>query len=170
MSQSITHASSGVIQLSDTQTIRASSASHPQTFNYGYTWAVGTGLNQANRFWAQTGRTLATSTSDTFDLAGVLTDFAANVLTFVKLKEVYIQITSVVVGDILVVGAGSFPVPIFSSAAHTYPIGPGGLCHLVNPSLAGICTVTPGTGDILTLNNSGANTVTYNIALVGTSA
>jgi hypothetical protein len=171
MAMTITHASAGSVTLKDTQTLRGTTVTTPAVLAYSYAWAHGTGLDQADLWYVQIGKTLATATADVYDLDGALTDSIGAAMVYAKVKEVIIHITSVVVGDILVIGAGSAPIPFFDTpATDAYSLGPGGLFHVVEPSLLGLCAVTATTADKLTLTNSGANTVTYDIAIIGTTA
>ena len=171
MAMTITHASSGSVTLKDTQTVLGKTVSAPAVLSYSYAWTSGIGLNQADLWYVSIGKTLATATADTYDLDGSLTDTIGAAMVYAKVKEIIVHITSVVVGDILVIGAGSAPIPLFTTpAGDSISIGPGGLFHVCDPSLLGLCAVTATTADILTLTNSGANTVTYDIAIIGTTA
>lgn len=132
------------------------------------TLANGTGANQVDRLWTDT-RTVAGSGTDALDLAGSLVDAFGTTITFVKLKAVLITAAAGNTNNVRVNRPASNSVPLFLAAADGIDVLPGGLFMWVAPG-AGI-TVTPTTGDLLNVDNSGAGTsVTYDIVLVGTSA
>jgi hypothetical protein len=59
----------------------------------------------------------------------------------------------------------------FLAAGDGVSIGPGGCFLIADPSLAGLGTVTPGTGDLITVTNAAGGTgVDYEIMIVGTNA
>lgn len=144
-----------------------STASDRKTLNFNTALGNGTGLDQANRIFADE-RTLATTASDDFDLAGGLTDIYGQTLTLTKVKAIVVYNTATVAGEILTVGGGSNPfITWIGDGSDTVKVFPEGLLALVNPSLAGY-TVTASTGDILRVTNSGASNITYRIVLIGT--
>jgi hypothetical protein len=128
----------------------------------------GTAVGQADRCW-QGRHTLAASGSENLDLAGGLTDEFGNVLTFVKVKGIYVRAADANVNDVIIGGAASngFLGP-FGAAAHTIAVAPGIMQPLTTKIGWG---VTAGTADILKVANGGAGTsVTYDIVIIGTSA
>ena len=131
--------------------------------------ASGTGSSQADKVY-QGQRTILASQSEDLDLAGVLTDIFGAVLTFVKVKAIYIKAASGNSNNV-VVGAASATqfVAGFGANTHTWAIPPGGFMFVSAP-VAG-WTVGAGSTDLLKIANSGAGTsVTYDIVVVGTSA
>lgn len=132
--------------------------------------ATGTSADQADLVFSDT-RTLAASTSEGLDLAGVLSDAFGASLTFVEVVGILIVAADGNTNDVLVGGAASnaFAAP-FGDATDKLRVKPGGFAFLAapgNPAYA----VTAGTGDILTVANSGAGTpVTYDIVVIGRSA
>ncbi|HEB79290.1 MAG TPA: hypothetical protein ENI79_02295 [Rhodospirillales bacterium] len=144
--------------------------SSPSKFNILFTdtLANGTGLDQADQEWSDQ-RTLA-ATSEEIDLAGSVNDIHGTTLTFAKIKGIYIRNLATTVGYDLAVGGSATNgfINWVGDATDIINIAPGGVFCLYNPSLAGYA-VTAGTGDLLKIN-AGANSITYDIALIGTSA
>ena len=129
--------------------------------------ATGTGLDQADRMWHDQ-RTL-TSESEELDLAAGLTDGLGETITFAKVK--CIAIFNLSTAGSLTVGGSATEVAFVnwvSDFSDKIVIGPGGCFLLWNPSLAGY-VVTPTSGDKLKIN-SGAETLTYDIIIIGTAA
>jgi hypothetical protein len=128
---------------------------------------TGTGANQCDTMFCNE-RTLAASASENLDLAGTLTDALGNLLTFGHVKGIEIEAdagntNSVVIGA---TASNAFVGP-FGASGNTWTLGPGD--RLVAYSKAG-WAVTPSTGDLLKVANSGAGTsVKYRITLIGTS-
>lgn len=131
--------------------------------------ATGTILDTADRLWVSQATALTGSGTNNHDFAGSLADAFGDTLTFVKIKMLYIYNLSPTAGNNIVVGNGANPLLIFGTGAHTHTIGPNGKLLIWEPSLAGKA-VTADTGDNLLITNSTANAVTYDIAVVGTSA
>lgn len=128
----------------------------------------GTGASQADRLFTDR-RTLAASASENLDLAGVLSDAFGAALTFAKLKAIVIVAASANTNNVNVSREATNGVPVFLAAGDGIPVQPGGMFVWVAPG-AGV-TVTAGTGDLVTVANSGAGTsVTYDVYLLGTSA
>lgn len=127
--------------------------------------ADGTGTGKANAIWSDT-RTIAASSSENLDLAGVLADAFGNALTFTKVKAIMVKAAAANTNDVHVGGAASngFTAP-FADATDIAKVKPGGVFLWVYPAGA---TVTASTGDILKMANSSSGTgVTYDIIIVG---
>lgn len=138
-------------------------------FGRSISLANGTGAGQADKMWDDT-RTIAASTSDDLDLAGVLADAFGALVTFVKVKAL---IVAAAAGNTNNVVIGNHPTAGFlgplGAAAHTIAVPPGQL-FAVTFGTSG-WTVTPTTADILRITNGGAGTsVDYSIVIIGTSA
>ena len=133
------------------------------------TMASGTGSNQADLAFTDQ-RTLAASGTENLDLAGGLTDQFGATLTFVKVKIIHITAASGNTNNVTVSPAATNGfLGFFNATADLISIPPGGQMFLAAP-VSG-WTVTAGTGDLLTVANSGAGTsVTYDVRIVGTSA
>lgn len=129
---------------------------------------TGTGTGQADKMWAST-RTLTASATEDIDLAGVLTDQLGAALTVVKLKLLRITADAANTNNVNVTRPASNGVPLFLAASDGIPVLPGGIFEWCAPG-AGV-TVTPSTGDLVTITNSaGSTSVVYNIVVIGTSA
>lgn len=128
----------------------------------------GTTTGKADRVFADT-RTLGPSATENLDLAGVLLDFFGAVLTFVTIKAIIIKAAAGNTNDVQLSRPASNGFPLFLAAGDAISIRPGGVFVWTAPA-AGI-TVTPTTGDLLTVTNGAAGTsVSYDIEIIGTSA
>lgn len=144
-------------------------ASFPVDYRSTVSLASGTGASQADLLFTDT-RTIAASGTEDLDLAGSLVDALGNTLTFVTVKAILIKASSANTNNVTVspAAANGFLGP-FNAAADLVSVPPGGM-FMVQAPVAG-WTVTAGTGDLLTIANSGAGTgVTYDVIIVGTSA
>lgn len=140
--------------------------------NKAKAWSFGNGTaaGQADRVWSDR-RTLAASASESLDLAGSLSDALGAAVTFAKVRALLIEASTGNTNNVVVGGAASNAfVNWVSDATDKVVIKPGGLLLLVAPDTGGY-GVTAATGDLLQVANSGAGTgVTYDIAILGTSA
>jgi len=128
------------------------------------TLANGTGTDQANQIWHDR-RTLA-ATSENLDVAGGLTDPFGATVTFTAIKCILIHNRETTAGYDLTIGGGTNAlVNWVADSSDKVVIGPNAVFLLWHPG-AGYA-VTAGTGDILKID-AGANTVTYDIVLIGT--
>ncbi len=128
----------------------------------------GTTVGRSDKLFSDT-RTIAASSSENLDLAGVLTDPFGVVATFGHVKAIYIKASAANANSVVIGGApaNAFIGP-FGDATDKISIPPGGSVLLVHPGAG--WAVTGGTGDILLVGNSGAGSgVSYDIVLVGTS-
>lgn len=134
--------------------------------------ADGTTAGRADRLWSDR-RTIAASGTDSLDLAASLTDAFGATITFAKVKLLYVEASASNSNNVLVGGAASngFITP-FADATDKLLLRPGaGVVLWTGSADATGYAVTASTGDILAIGNSGAGTsVTYDIAIVGTSA
>jgi hypothetical protein len=127
-------------------------------------YITGSGAGQAAIVFADT-RTLAASASESLDLAGALSDAFGQSITFPSVKAILVKahpdnVNNVVVGD---AAANAFVGPM--GATGTLILEPGDFALLA--SKTGF-VVTPATGDLLKVANSGAGTgVTYDIVIIG---
>jgi len=132
--------------------------------------ATGTAANQADKVWSDE-RTLTASSSEDLDLSGVLVDPFGATLTLARVKLLIVYALPANTNNVVLGNATSNGwVGPFGAAAHTISIRPGGLISMIAPD-ATAWPVTAGTGDLLHVANSGAGTsVTYDIAVIGSSA
>jgi hypothetical protein len=128
--------------------------------------ANGTGSGQANLLFADQ-RTIAASSSENLDLAGVLTDPFGNTLTFAAIKVIRICASSANTNNVLVGGAASNTfLGMFDDATDIIRVKPGGCFLWIAPQTG--ATVTASTGDILKIANSSSGTgVTYDVTILG---
>lgn len=137
---------------------------------YALKRANGTDNDQGNRIWADT-RTAAGS-ADPIDLLGTLASEMGDIpsISFVDLSMILIHNKATTTGYLLTVGAGSNPTftGLWGATGDAIKVHPGGLFLWES---GGVDAVSPvaATGDLLTVD-PGANTVTYDIVLVGRSA
>jgi hypothetical protein len=129
----------------------------------------GSGTNQANRIFHDE-RTIAASSNDDLDLAGVLLDAFGTTLTFARIKAMFIKADIGNANNVVVGAAASNTwVGPFGGATHTVAARPGGMLTFISPDATG-WPVTAGTGDQLRVANGGAgSSVLYRIGLVGTA-
>lgn len=129
----------------------------------------GTGSDFADALYHSSGRSLAASASETFDLAGGISDKFGNTLTMATVKLLYIKNTSTT-ATLEVGGNANEWIGWSQTSSSTITVGPGGVVLLYDPS-ANAMEVTAGTGDILEItNNDGSNTAEYDIVVVGATS
>ena len=134
-------------------------------------WTVtsGTGDSQANLVFRDQ-RSLALSTSENIDLAGVLIDSYGTTLTFVDVKMLYVFAAATNGGNIIVGGAAAnaFLGP-FADATDKMKLPASAWLKWVAP-IDGY-PVTATTADILKIeNDDGVAAGIYDIVIVGTNA
>lgn len=130
---------------------------------------AGTGANKADKLFSDQ-RTLAASATENLDLAGVLSDPFGVILTFAKVKAIYVHASSANTNSVCVGGhaTAAFTGP-FSDATDIVCIPPGGTLLVSAPSAG--WTVTATTADLLKIANSGGTTgVTYDVVIIGATA
>lgn len=149
-----------------TNTVQAS------RFLYSKTLGNGTGASAANKMFATT-YTISASSTQQVDLAGVLTDFYGNTVTFTKIKVLYIELTTTTSASTIKVGGGTDGagtnafINWVAAAADLVRIRNGGCLMLACTDATGYA-VTAATGDILALvNEDVSNAATVNIFLAG---
>lgn len=134
-----------------------------------FPFANGTLANQADLVWSDE-RTLAASTSEDLDLAGVLTDVFGATITAAELVAIYVEAAAANVNDV-VIGDATQPVPLLGGTNPTLSVKPGGAVMMVAPGAAGLATVGAGATDDLKIANGGSGSaVTYKIAILARSA
>lgn len=128
----------------------------------------GTAAGQVDRVFTGT-RTLIASATEDLDLAGVLLDVFGVAITFAKIKGLFLKAAPANTNNINISRpAGATGVPLFLAVGDGLVLPPG-FCNAWFGSGAGV-TVTPASGDLLTITNGGAGTpVTYDLVILGTS-
>jgi hypothetical protein len=134
----------------------------------------GTATDQADKLWHDE-RTLAAGTSENLDLTSLASPLFGGTVTiaFAKVKVLLIVNTSTVAGNVLLVGgAGAggngWGAP-WDNNADAKAAVPGDAALLLVNKKSG-WAVANGSADVLKIANSGTGSVTYRIAIVGTSA
>lgn len=143
------------------------SALFPLQFDWSSFLTNGTASGQASQVWSDT-RSLAGSATENLDLAASLVNAFGTTLTFVKVKLIIVRAAAAnnAANLVQVQRASSNGVPLFLAASGGVQLNPGGIFLFFDP--VGV-TVTPSTGDLLTITNSaGTNTVSYDVVIVGT--
>lgn len=143
--------------------------SFPLDYKNLFNLPSGTAASQADLIFSDT-RTLGASATEDLDLAGSLVDPLGATLAFVTVKAIIVKAAAGNTNNVAVkpAAANGFIGP-FNAAADTLIVPPSGVVVLVAP-VSG-WAVTAGTGDLITVTNSGAGTgVTYDVVIVGTSA
>jgi hypothetical protein len=121
-------------------------------------------VDQTNVLYQAT-RTLAASTGEDLDLAGVLADALGATIAAAEVTAIYIEAHGANTNDVVVTRAATNGVPIFLLASGGVNVGPGDFFLLTNRK--GI-TVTAATGDLLHVANGGAgSSVTYDVVVIG---
>lgn len=134
-------------------------------------FTAGTAANQADILYVDE-RPFASSTADTIDLMGVLSNAfgqtinAAEVVGILIINASKADVRNTVT---LSVGAGSNPwFGMFGATGDVVKVPPGGVLALFAPDAAGLGPTTAGTGDILTVT-PGAAAGLYQIAILARS-
>lgn len=144
--------------------------SFPFALSQATALATGTAANQADRAFTDT-RTLAASANEDLDLAGGVIDEIGSAVTFAKVVGIFIKAAVGNTNNVRVTRPASNGVPWLLAAGDGFDIPPGGFYAAFAPALAGLATVTAGTGDLINVANSGAGTsVSYDIVIIGRTA
>ena len=115
-------------------------------------------------------RTLAASATEDLDLSGALTNIYGQTAVFADVRYILITADSGNTNNVNLTRPASNGLPIFLAAGDGVAVRPGGV-FLFGAIDATAIPVTAGTGDLLTLTNSGGTTpVTYSITIIGASA
>lgn len=175
MSRSLTASLSVGFNWNYTETTDLAAATASQGLTITDSLTSGITLDKADRMFADT-RSVAASSNDDIDLSGSLTDPLGQTVTFGKIKGLLLKNKSTTAGDVLQVsgnGAAGFTTWLKDNAANSADgvrVGPDGCLMLWNPSLAAY-SVTATTADILRITElGGANTVSYDLVLIGTNS
>lgn len=140
----------------------------PLAISKSLTWATGTGVDQADKIFHDE-RTLAASTAEDLDVAGVLTDAFGVTFTLARLKAIYVFALAANTNNVNVTRPAANGVPLFLAASDGIAVRPGGMFVWIAPDATGVA-VTAATGDLITFTNSAAGTsVTYDVVLIGAS-
>ncbi|MFC5187132.1 hypothetical protein [Actinomadura harenae] len=131
--------------------------------------ATGTGAGQADKVWSDR-RTLAASANEDLDLAGTLLDALGTVVSFARVKALYISAATTNTNALVIGAAAANAWSALLGTTGTLTLPPAGELLVAAPG-ATAYPVTAGTADLLRVTNGGAgSTVTYDIAVIGASA
>lgn len=143
--------------------------SFPLALSFLDTLASGTAADQADILWTDE-RTLTTGATEDLDFTGSLTNVFGVTVALAKVKLVLfmmgtanttrVTISRPAANGLLLLGAASDALASF---------GAGALVLMYDPGTNGICAVTGGTGDLLTITNAAGASATYKVAVIGTS-
>jgi len=143
------------------------SASAPIALEVRHNLANGSAAGQASKAFSDS-RVIAASGSENLDLAGALSSALGATIAFATVKSILVKAKATNANNVLVGPAASngFLGP-FADASDRVAVKPGGSFLVSAPDTG--WTVTAGTGDLLTVANSGAGTeVGYDIVVIGT--
>jgi hypothetical protein len=133
------------------------------------TLTPGVGVNEADVAWSDT-RLLVAGASEVLDLAGVLVNLYGETKTFAKIKVIKISTPENNAHNISVTRHAAQGVPLFTVAGAGIILPPGGEFAMQCGGIGGLCSVVPGSADLLTLVNTGSlEAVSYSITIGGTS-
>lgn len=154
-----------------TSALDLSTVSSPVDIRQQIDFASGTGAGQADKLWTDT-RTLTASSTEDLDLAGVLLDPFGATITFAKIKALLIRAAAGNTNNVVVGGASATQWSTLLGTTGTVILRPGAVLLVAAGSAdATGYTVTAATGDLFKVaNSSSGSSVTYDIAIVGTSA
>ena len=165
MATSLTTTLTFVLKTFYTNALDLSIPNDPMNLDLKDSFANGVIIDTADMVWHD--RRSAAAANDPIDFSAALTGPLGTVLTFAKIKSIAIHNRSVTIGDFLTIGGGANEFPLFVAAGDQYAIGPNNIFFIWDPSLAARA-VGAGTD---TLNvNPGANTIEYDIVVIGTTA
>ena len=140
------------------------------SFSRSLAMVNGVGAGQSDKVWDDI-RTIAASGTDDLDLSGVLTDAFGAVVSFARVKGLFVAADALNTNNVVVGAAAATQwVGPFGAATHTVAIRPGGWFGICCSDATG-WPVVNAASDLLRIANSGAGTgVTYSIVLLGASA
>lgn len=154
-----------------TSALDLGTAQAPATIDANVALTSGTGAGQADRIFADT-RTLAASGTEDLDLAGSLLDPLGGTAVMARVKALVVQADPDNSNNVLVGRASSNGLATLFGAVDAVVLRPGEFFAVacgVEDAVGH--AVTAGTGDLITVANSGAGTpVTYDIVVIGASA
>ena len=161
----LTFSAKALIDGTHTKVFEGQTVSNKLTFTYSKPYTDGSAIDQCSQVWIDKARNL-NATTEEIDVAAALTDAYGSVVSFAKIKVIYIKNLNTVAGETLKVGgAAANAFLLFDDATDIYTIGPDGVFFISEPSVAAK-TVTAATGDLLKLDAGAAN-INYDILIAG---
>jgi hypothetical protein len=140
------------------------------TTSISYVNGANAAANQCDLLYVVTG-TIAASGNTVLALNGSATDFFGLTINMLRVKAMYVALTTATSATSIQVGGGSNPmINYLSGTTPTVNVRNGGVMLLGCLDTTG-WPVTASTGmNVKLLNNDGANVATYNCAFIGASA
>ena len=138
---------------------------------YSASLASGVAAGQADRIFHDQ-RTIAPSSNDDLDLAGVLLDALGGTITLARVKALIVVAAAGNTNDVVVGGAATPFVSLFGDPTDKVKVRPGATLALFAGAADATGYVTAaGASDLLRVANGGAGTsVTYDVVIIGASA
>lgn len=146
----------------------ASNNSNAYAFSRSLTNGTGA-INTADLIYAATG-TITASNNTTVDLVGGSTDFFGTTITMARLKYLYVENTNDTTSTGITVGNATNPINLFSAPTATHTVGNGGIFLMGNSGATGIAMTGAASDTLKLLNADGANSATYHLCAIGSSA
>ena len=133
--------------------------------------ASGTGVGKADRVFSDR-RSIAASSSEDLDLAGVLLDAFGVAITFARVKGLIVTAAATNVNNVVVGAASGSPWAGLLGATHTLTLRPGAsFAVMAGEADATGYAVTATSADLLKIaNSSSGSAVSYDIVIIGASA
>lgn len=151
-----------------TSPIDAGNVIDPNQLSYTLDQTTGTGSDQVNKEWSDT-RSVASGANDDLLLSGLTNTIFANTVTmaFTKIRAILVTNNSTTSGDDLLIGGAASHewFACFGATGHKVYCPAGSALLLQNRY--GTWTVTSGSADQLRIHNSGSNSISYSIAVIG---
>ena len=150
-----------------TKTVETIAGTFSDTLQKSLTFTGGTGDAQLDTHYIEKAKSLAGSGTDTYDMQAALTNVFGDTFLPISMK-VLILVNNSGTGAILTVGGAANQVPFMATPATDKLIVPDGgfFAWAVSLDASGIA-VTAGTGDILTIIETAAQTATYDLLVAG---
>lgn len=154
-----------------TQALDLGTGKAAQTLSRKMALASGTGAGKADKVFSDR-RTIAASSSEDLDLAGVLLDAFGAAITFARIKGLIVAAAAGNTNSVVVGAAAETPWATLLSSTGTVTLRPGAFVAVgTGAADATGYAVTASTGDLLKVANSSSGTsVTYDIHIIGASA
>lgn len=129
-------------------------------------FAFGDASQEVNQIYAAERTISAATPVDDIDLAGVLTNLAGDLITFTRIKAIFVWNENETELHVLYMGGNTGNALFKGASLCGVPVYPGGIQLLTAP-FAGI-TVVGGTNDILRLEHGGGSQdITYMVIVLG---
>ena len=157
------------VEIAETKTIDPGrSGSVPLVREYSWSFANGTGAEQANLLWTDE-RSLATGANEDIDVAASLVNAYGDAAVFAKVKAIIIFAKAANTTILTVSRPATSGLPFLDTDGDAFKLGPGDFCVFTRRAAAGIA-VSAGADDVINILNAAGATATYEILILGTDA